>query len=130
MASKTLSLSIQKRKFGTAPYRDSWHEFEAFDGERLIGRLICFEAPRGSKDCWLHDLWVDPGYRRSGVGSKLIVQAVATAREHKYLRMLGEFRPYDRVSQKAVQGFFRRHGFNIDENWDGKGRAVVLLVLT
>lgn len=129
MVSKALSFRINKRQFNVAPYKDSWHEFEAFDGEHLVGRIVCFEAPRRSGDCWIHDLWVAPDHRRSGVGSELLRLAIDTAQAHHYLRMLGELRPYDSSPQKQVEAFFQRHQFSIEENWDGTGKSVVLLML-
>ena len=127
---KAPSLTIQKRFFNFAPYKELWHEFEAFEGEHLVGRIVCFEAPRGSGDYWLHDLWVDQGHRRSGVGSELLRTAIKIGSNWEYLRMLGELRAYDGVPQKTLEAFFRRHGFSIEERWGRTGKTVVLLMLT
>ena len=125
-----LTFSFRKRKFNLAPYRDSWHEFEAFEGERLVGRVVCFEAPRRSGDCWIHDLWVSHWHRQSGVGSELLTIAIEAARDRGYLRMLGELRPYDGETRKGAEDFFKYRGFQIEENWDQSGKTVVLLMLT
>ena len=124
-----MSFKFQKRTFGIAPYRESWHEFEAFDGEHLIGRIVCFEAPPGSRDCWIHDLWVEPAKRRSGLGSELLRLAIETANIQQYLRLLGEFRPYDEAPTHRVEAFFNRHGFAIESDWEGTGRSVAVRLL-
>ncbi|MBI2873086.1 MAG: GNAT family N-acetyltransferase [Chloroflexi bacterium] len=123
------SLKIRKRQFSIAPYKESWHEYEAFDGEHLVGRAVSFEAPRGSGDCWLHDLWIAPECRRSGVGSELLRETIENARAHHYLRMLGELRPYDGAPIDGLAAFFRCHGFIIDANWERTGKPVVMLLL-
>ena len=120
---------IRKREMHIAPYRDSWHEFEAFQDLHLIGRIVCFEAPLWSGDCWIHDLWVDHRMRRSGVGKQLLAAAIETARSHRYLRLLGELRPYGDASKADIESFFKGLGFAVEEHWGQSGQPVVLLVV-
>ena len=120
---------FRKRTFNVAPYKDSWHEFEAFAEDRLAGRVICFEAPPGSGDCWIHDLWVSPSSRKSGLGSELLRLAIETAQAHQCVRLLGEFRAYDTLAEAELEPFFQGNGFSVEEDWDGSGRAVVLRMM-
>lgn len=122
-----ISSTFRKRSFNVAPYEDKWIEWEAFHGEQLAGRVVCFEA--APKDCWIHDLWVDRDHRGSGLGSELLRRAVDTATSRGYLRVLGELRPYDESPTTRVEAFFRRHGFGVNHNWDGLGHAVIILAL-
>ena len=130
MSTESPPVRFHKRQFNVSPYKDSWHEFEAFHEDRLVGRIACFEAPPGSKECWIHDFWVDPGSRGHGVGSELLRLAVESAQTSGYQRMLGEFRPYDSIPSATVEALFRRHGFTVEENWGELGTAVVLLVFS
>jgi aminoglycoside 6'-N-acetyltransferase I len=67
--------------------------YGAFDGDRLIGLLEVGERPQG-EGCdtapvgWIEGIYVDPGYRRSGVGQALITTAETWARARGY-RELG-----------------------------------------
>jgi GNAT superfamily N-acetyltransferase len=123
---KPLQVRIAKRKFAVAPYAESWHEYEAFENKRLAGRLICFEAPAGSRDCWVHDIWVMEEHRGKGLGTKLLKRALADARTHNYARVLGAIRSYDNASATAVEQLFTSQGFTVVPNWEGtRGRMAV-----
>lgn len=119
---------IAKRRFAVAPYADSWHEYEAFENKLLAGRLICFEAPAGSKDCWIHDIWVMETHRGHGLGSKLLKRALADARSHGYVRVLGAIRSYDNASRSAVEHLLTSHGFTVSPRWEGTSSRVAVRI--
>lgn len=122
--SRPVPVRIAKRKFTVAPYSESWHEYEAFESKRLVGRLICFEAPPESKDCWLHDVWVMKSHRGKGLGSKLLKRALADAKSHGYVRVLGAIRSYDSASRRAVEQLLTSHGFTVVAQWEGTASRV------
>ena len=127
--SKPLQVRIAKRKFSVAPYSDSWHEYEAFENKRLVGRLICFEAPPESKDCWVHDVWVMETHRGKGLGAKLLQRAVTDARAHGYGRMLGAIRAYYSAGAAAVEHLFTSQGFSVAREWEGTRSRMAVRVL-
>jgi len=67
--------------------------------------------------------------RRSGVGKQLLAAAIETARSHRYLRLLGELRPYGDASKADIESFFKGLGFAVEEHWGQSGQPVVLLVV-
>lgn len=123
---KPVRVRIAKRKFSVAPYSESWHEYEAFENKRLVGRLICFEAPAESKDCWVHDVWVMESHRGKGLGSKLLERALADAKSHGYVRVLGAIRSYDNASRGAVEQLLTSHGFTVVPQWEGTPSRVAV----
>lgn len=122
-------IQVRKRKFTVAPYKDSWHEYEAFEGDRLVGRLVCFEAPVKSRDCWIHDIWVEQAHRGHGIGTTLLRQAIKDAKAHGYVRLLGAFRAYDNSSEEALRKLVIREGFAVHDRWEATGQRVAVKVL-
>lgn len=63
--------------------------FGAFDGERLVGLAEAGERPWGD-GCktapvgWLEGIYVDPDYRRQGVGRALVVAVTDWAKSRGY----------------------------------------------
>lgn len=123
-----LNFRIVKRVYHAPPWSESWHEYLAFEGDRLVGRVSSFEVPPGSRECWLNDLWVEQKHRRKGLGRQLLKITLDNARAHGYERVLGELTPYDNTPMETVERFYREHGFEIVDNWEETGKKVAALL--
>ncbi len=124
-----LHFRIIKRVHHAPPYEESWHEYLAFEKDRLVGRVSSFEVPVGSKDCWINDLWVEQKQRGKGLGRELLKITVDNARAHGYERVLGELTPYDNTSTNSVHLLYRALGFEVVENWEDTHKEVAVLFL-
>ena len=124
-----LDFRILKRVHHAPPFEESWHEYLAFQGDQLVGRVSSFEVPLGSRDCWINDLWVDQKHRKKGLGQQLLKITLDNARTLSYERVLGELTPYDNVSQAAIERFYRGHGFEVVDNWEDTHKKVAILFL-
>lgn len=123
------NFNIVKREHHSLPYEDCWHEYLAFDGDRVVGRVASFEIPLGSKDCWINDLWVEREHRRKGIGRELLKKTMENAQAHDYRRIMGELVPYDNAPMRTVRQFYGALGFDMVDNWEDTQRSVAMLRL-
>jgi len=126
---KHLDFHIVKRVHHVDPYERSWHEYLAFRGEVLVGRVSSFEVPPGSKECWINDLWVEKRHRKAGLGKELLKITIDNARSQGYERVMAELTPYDGTPLAAIERLCRDQGFDIVAEWEGAQKPVALLVL-
>lgn len=124
-----LGFRIVRRVHRTPPFDEAWHEYLAFDEEQLVGRVSALEAPLGSKECWIDDLWVDRIHRRSGLGSELLKVILLNAKARGYEKVVAELTPYDTTPGSVVEAFYQKHGFDIVEHWEGGASRVGILFL-
>lgn len=71
-------------------------------------------------DCWLEDLYVDPGARRRGVGDALVRLALELAHERGARRVELD----TSEDNEAARGLYARHGFS--ESSKGEARDLFL----
>ncbi len=57
----------------------------AYDGDKIAGAALCYELlhPAGEHSLYVHELDTHPDYRRQGVASQIMNEAIKIAREHK-----------------------------------------------
>ena len=77
------------------------------DGEEACGTATCYLCPRVSGRAYFTAAWIDPRYRRQGLGRELVEQAIAWAAAHgaDHLRLW-----VDETNPAAVE-FYRALGF-------------------
>ena len=73
----------------------------------MVSLLFTVSTAQGAAACWLEDMIVHPDQRGSGLGSRLLQQAIGYARERGCARLT---LLTDRVNI-AAQRFYARHGF-------------------
>jgi len=73
----------------------------------MLSLLRTISTAEGGPVCWLEDMVVDPWYRSTGVGSRLLQHAVADATRMGYLRIT---LLTDHDNAAAIR-FYERHGF-------------------
>lgn len=78
----------------------------AFDGENLIGVASFFREPPGLR---LRKLAVAPNYRRAGLGSDLVREGAALAREQGFTQLWCDAR-------QTARGFYEALGFKLDDD--------------
>lgn len=76
----------------------------AFDGETLIGVASFFQEPPGIR---LRKLAVAPNYRGAGLGSDLVREGAALAREQDFTELWCDAR-------QTARGFYKAVGFALD----------------
>ena len=104
-------------------FRDT--SFVAEDGRRLAGFLCGFRSQTLRHEAYVHFVGVDPARRGSGLGRALYERFFAAVAPRTIVRAVTS-----PVNERSV-AFHRALGFEIDrvdENYDGRGEARVLLV--
>jgi len=100
----------------------------ALAGERAVGYIIYWLLPR---EIDVHNLAVDPAYRRQGIGKTLLYAAIDEARRQRVSRVTLEVRKSNEAAQRLYQslGFIAqgvRKGYYSD---DGEDAVVMALEL-
>ncbi len=80
------------------------HFFAALCGGKTVGYIGAYCA---ADECYVNNLGVLPEYRNRGIGSKLVEQAVKTAKELGMSFISLEVRP----SNKSAVGLYEKYGF-------------------
>ena len=84
------------------------------EDERLEGRMVYEMRVGGPRNImFIHEIFVEPGYRREGRGELLIDYAARMARREKMESMMLEV---DRHNNGAIQ-FFEENGFRETGGW-------------
>lgn len=103
-----------------------WHIAVAAVGEKLIGYVAAQDFGTGLRTPFavgrMHDLYVLPGFRGSGVGRRLVDSAVAWARAREYPFIMDWQAPREAVPFYESMGFtadwrgdYQEHpGFSLD----------------
>ncbi len=78
-----------------------------FDGQRVCGKAICFLATQLPTRARMTGVWVDPGYRRRGVGRRMVEAAMGWARE----RGADHLRLWVDATNPEGRVFYERLGF-------------------
>jgi len=84
--------------------------FAARDGDQLVGMVLLVftvSTAEGGPVCLLEDLVVRADHRGNGLGTRLLLHALAYADTHGYSRVT---LLTDRVNEGALR-LYRRHGF-------------------
>jgi ribosomal protein S18 acetylase RimI-like enzyme len=81
----------------------------AFEEDSACGLVCCYAEKEDPRRAHIISMWVDPSYRRAGIGSKLITAVCAWAK-NRGLREL-KLMVTD-VNQGAIE-FYRRLGFRM-----------------
>jgi ribosomal protein S18 acetylase RimI-like enzyme len=86
---------------------DGFIAYLAFDGENACGLVACYADEQDPKRAHVISMWVDPTWRRAGVGTALIggVQSWASSRKMRELVLM-----VTHVNTGAI-GFYERLGF-------------------
>jgi len=74
---------------------------------RTVGLTLWTNAVAGSKqegDLMAHGTWVDPEYRKTGLGSELRKEAERVAKEAGYTRIVGSVHPANEAGLKSLAG--------------------------
>lgn len=103
------------------------------DGEFLLGAVAGGGEPAGvcqlrfrwsvwksAQDCWLEDLYVREGARRSGLGRALVEAAVERAREHGAQRIELDVKEDNAPARRLYEAC----GFQTE--WKGSGRTLMI----
>lgn len=104
-------------------FRDT--SFVAEDGCALAGFLCGFLSQTYPDEAYIHFVGVDPGRRGSGLGRELYERFFAAVEPRSIVRAVTS-----PVNERSV-AFHRALGFDverIEEDYDGRGEARVLLV--
>jgi ribosomal protein S18 acetylase RimI-like enzyme len=104
-------------------FRDT--SFVADDDGDLAGFLVGFRSQTFDDEAYVHFVGVDPGRRGSGLGRLLYERFFAAVEPRTIVRAVTS-----PINESSV-AFHRRLGFEIDrvdEDYDGRGKARVLLV--
>ena len=99
--------------------------FVAEDGDGLAGFLVGFRSQTFDDEAYVHFVGVDPGRRGSGLGRALYERFFAAVAPRTTIRAVTS-----PVNERSV-AFHRALGFDVervDESYDGRGEARVLLV--
>lgn len=99
--------------------------FVAEDGDGLAGFLVGFRSQTFDDEAYVHFVGVDPGRRGSGLGRALYERFFAAVAPRTTIRAVTS-----PVNERSV-AFHRALGFEVervDESYDGRGEARVLLV--
>jgi ribosomal protein S18 acetylase RimI-like enzyme len=106
-------------------FRDT--SFVAEDDEGLAGFLCGFRSQTHDDEAYVHFVGVDPGRRGSGLGRALYERFFEAVAPRSVVRAVTS-----PVNERSV-AFHQAIGFEIDrvdEDYDGRGEARVLLVKT
>ncbi|HUD53960.1 MAG TPA: GNAT family N-acetyltransferase [Terracidiphilus sp.] len=81
----------------------------AFDGEKVCGLVACYTDEQDRQRAHVISMWVDPAWRRAGVGTALIegLQSWATSRKMRELKLM-----VTSVNDNAIR-FYERLGFRM-----------------
>ena len=104
-------------------FRDT--SFVAEDGEGLAGFLCGFRSQTHADEAYIHFVGVDPARRGSGLGRSLYERFFEAVAPRTVVRAVTS-----PVNERSV-AFHQALGFEIDrvdEDYDGRGEARVLLV--
>ena len=99
-------------------YVRSHFDYNSILVARVDGRIqgACFWRIEGEKVCgtgWIEDMWVEKGFRRLGLGERLLRKAVADLREHfsKDGLVLRKILLTTHVTNKAARDLYEKLGF-------------------
>lgn len=104
-------------------FRDT--SFVAEDDDALAGFLCGFRSQTHDDEAYVHFVGVDPALRGSGLGRELYERFFAAVAPRSVVRAVTA-----PVNERSV-AFHRALGFEVervDEDYDGRGQARVLLV--
>ena len=62
--------------------RDRCVSWVVLDGDKACGAATCYLCPRVRGHAYLSAAWIDPSYRRRGLGRELVDTAIAWAAAH------------------------------------------------
>jgi len=99
---------IASAAFGANPV---FHAVVADDGAAIAGFAFVspvFSSVRGGAGAFISDLWVEPDWRGTGMGRRLLATAAALGTERWHARFL-KLSVYDRSPES--QAFYARLGF-------------------
>lgn len=65
-----------------AQWRDRCVNYIALDGHDACATVTCYLCPEVPRRAYVTAAWVDPGYRRGGLGRQLLENAIAWAAAH------------------------------------------------
>jgi ribosomal protein S18 acetylase RimI-like enzyme len=104
-------------------FRDT--SFVAEEAGALVGFLVGFRSQTFEDEAYVHFVGVDPGLRGSGLGRRLYERFFAAVAPRSIVRAVTS-----PVNERSV-AFHRALGFEaerVDESYDGRGEARVVLV--
>jgi ribosomal protein S18 acetylase RimI-like enzyme len=104
-------------------FRDT--SFVAEDGDALAGFICGFRSQTYAEEAYIHFVGVDPARRGTGLGRALYEQFFAAVAPRTVVRAVTS-----PVNERSV-AFHQALGFEVervDEDYDGRGEARVLLV--
>jgi len=105
-------------------FRDTSFVLESGDGD-LVGFLCGFRSQTFADEAYIHFVGVDPSHRGSGAGRRLYERFFEAVAPRTLVRAVTS-----PVNERSV-AFHRALGFEVervDESYDGRGEARVLLV--
>jgi GNAT superfamily N-acetyltransferase len=68
-------------------WRDRCVGYLAFDNAAACGKALCFLSPKTPGLAFVAGVWIDPRFRRQGVGRQMMERAIAWARAHEARRL-------------------------------------------
>ena len=93
---------------GQAPeWRDRCVSYVVLDGDDACGTATCYLCPRVPRQAYFTSAWIDPRYRRRGLGRQLVDAAIAWATAHG----AEQLRLWVDDTNPAAAEFYRALGF-------------------
>jgi GNAT superfamily N-acetyltransferase len=80
---------------------------ETGDVVGMLSLLFTISTAKGSPVCWLEDMVIRPDRRATGIGTRLLQDAVAYAKSHGFTRIT---LLTDRINESSIR-FYEKHGF-------------------
>ena len=117
------SMAAMLPKLFFTHFRDT--SFAAEDDARVVGFLCGFRSQTHDDEAYIHFVGVDPAARASGVGRALYERFFDAVAPRTVVRAVTS-----PVNERSI-AFHRALGFDVgqvDEDYDGRGEARVLLV--
>lgn len=103
---------LEKDGFGTHPAFFAW---VAEIDNIVVGMCLCYirYSTWKGKTLYLEDLYIQPEYRKLGIGSKLFEVAVQHAQTQKFKRMTWQVLDWN---TPAIE-FYKKHNATLDPEW-------------
>lgn len=86
------------------PDKTKYYNFGVYDNDKLIGGAVGYIA---WKWYFLDELWIEEGYRKNGIGTKLINKIEKCAKENNLLGVRMETWSFQ------ARGFYEKMGYNV-----------------
>ena len=88
-------------------WRDRCVNYVVLDGDDACGTVTCYLCPQVPRRAYISAAWIDPRYRRRGLGRQLVDAAIAWAAAHG----ADHFRLWVDASNPNAAEFYRALGF-------------------